>query len=275
MPRPHKEHLVIGVSSRVLFDLEEENRIFEEKGLLEYQSYQIEHEKEVLKPGIGFSVIKALLNINTLLKGDRRTEVIIMSRNIANLSLRIFNSIQYYGLDISRAALIGGADITPYLYAFSTDIFLSANEQDLLQATFANIAAGKICMPKSDPGHDIGSIRFSFDINSFKYSSEAELLFKNYGMSAFIEYERENIQKSLPEGPYTKMFKTIALLQRDFAAREMPLRVALVSPFNSAELQRVMYALRAWEVRLDEAFFIGNTEKADVLKAFGANISFE
>lgn len=200
MPLSHKEHLVIGISSRALFDLEEGNRIYEEKGLQEYHSYQIEREKEVLKPGIGFSLVKALLNINTLLEGERRTEVIIMSRNIANLSLRIFNSIQYYGLDITRAALIGGADITPYLYAFNTDVFLSANEQDLLQASFSNIAAGKICLPTIEPGAEMNGIKLSFDINSIKYSNEAELLFKNYGMSAFIEFEKENIQKTTPNG---------------------------------------------------------------------------
>ncbi len=275
MPQTKKEHLVIGISSRALFDLEEGSRIYEEKGLQEYQSYQIEREKEVLRPGIGFSLVKALLNINTLLEGERRTEVIVMSRNIANLSLRIFNSIQYYGLDISRAALIGGADLTPYLYAFNTDVFLSANDQDLLQAAFANIAAGKICVPKSEPGAEMKSIKLSFDINSIKFSNEAELLFKNYGMPAFLEYEKENIQKSVPEGPHTKMFKTISMLQRDFSAQEMPIRIALISSFASPELQRAIYSLRAWKLRLDEAFFIGNSEKEDVLKAFGANISFE
>jgi len=114
-----KDYLVVGISSRALFDLEEENRIFEEKGLQEYSKYQIEHENDILKPGTGFQLVKSLLRINSLLPEKRKIEIIIMSRNSADTSLRIFNSIEHYGLDITRAALAGGAGIAPYLTAFN------------------------------------------------------------------------------------------------------------------------------------------------------------
>lgn len=268
------EHLVIGISSSALFDMEEENKIFEEKGLLEYQAHQILHEKEVLKPGIGFQLVKALLNINTLLKQERRTEVIVMSRNIANTSLRVFNSIQYYGLEISRAALVGGARIAPYLHAYETDLFLSANENDVHEAIDANIAAGSIYLTKVDANKEIDRIKLGFDIGAIKYANEAELIYQNYGMASFLEYEKINIQKASPEGPYAKLFKMIAILQNEFSPEDVPIRVALIATFDSPLLERVIYALRAWEVRLDEAFYIGASGKDDVLKAFGANISF-
>ena len=35
--------LVIGISSRALFDLEEENKLFEEQGLSTYEAYQLAH----------------------------------------------------------------------------------------------------------------------------------------------------------------------------------------------------------------------------------------
>ena len=47
--------MVIGVSSRALFDLTVENEIFETQGLEAYCSYQVEHEQDILKPGPGFS----------------------------------------------------------------------------------------------------------------------------------------------------------------------------------------------------------------------------
>ncbi len=274
MPSDRREHLVIGVSSSALFDMEEENRIYRERGLMEYQAYQIDHERDIFKPGIGFRLVKALLNINTLLKGERRIEVIIMSRNIANTSLRIFNSLQYYGLEILRGALVGGANLKPYLYAFNTDLFLSSNENDVREAVGANIAAGLIRFPNGDSDDEIDQIRLGFDISSIRYAPEAELIYQNYGMAAFLEYEKINIQKNVPEGPFAKMFKTVALLQKEFSSEKVPVRTALISSFGSPELPRVIFSLRAWEVRLDEAFYIEESEKDDILKAFGADVSF-
>ena len=124
------EPLVIGISSRALFNLEQENKIFEEQGLSEYEAYQVQHEKDVLAKGSAFQLVRAFLNLNTL-QEKRLVEVIVMSRNSPNTSLRIFNSIAHYGLDITRAALTGGAEIAPYLKAFRTDLFLSANQDDV------------------------------------------------------------------------------------------------------------------------------------------------
>ena len=57
-------YLVVGISSRALFDLEEANKIFETQGLDAYREYQIQHEDDILKPGAGFGLVKNLLNIN-------------------------------------------------------------------------------------------------------------------------------------------------------------------------------------------------------------------
>ena len=128
-----KDYLVVGISSRALFDLDEENRIYEEQGLAAYSEYQIAHEDEVLAPGSGFALVKALLNLNTI-SDKRYVEVIIMSRNSADTSLRIFHSIEHYGLDISRAVLSGGSSLSNYLEAFDVDLFLSADSHDVEQA---------------------------------------------------------------------------------------------------------------------------------------------
>lgn len=53
--------LVVAVSSRALFDLEEENKIFEEKGLDDYYAYQLENENKPLKKGTGYRLIENLL----------------------------------------------------------------------------------------------------------------------------------------------------------------------------------------------------------------------
>ena len=137
--------MVIGVSSRALFDLTVENEIFEKEGLEAYCSYQVEHEQEILRPGPGFGLIESLLELNRYSPEGNLVEVIIMSRNSPDSSLRVFNAIAHYGLDITRSVLVSGAALAPYLAAFHTDLFLSAYEDDVQSAIDSGIAAGIIC----------------------------------------------------------------------------------------------------------------------------------
>ena len=76
------DKLVVGISSRALFDLEEENKIFETEGLDAYSEYQLAHENDILKPGTAFPLIKALHKLNS--EGKYLTEIIIMSKNRNN-----------------------------------------------------------------------------------------------------------------------------------------------------------------------------------------------
>lgn len=270
------DQLVIGVSSRALFDLEEENRIFEEQGLEAYSKYQFEHENDVLKPGTAFPLVKALQQLNA--DGRYLTEIIIMSKNSADTSLRIFNSIEHYGLDISRAALVGGASISPYLGAFKTDLFLSANESDVQEAINANIASGIICDHSQlpiNPDDEIPQIRIAFDGDAVIFSDESERIFQAEGLEAFAEHEQKNAQNPLPEGPFAKLLKTLSLIQQQFPKDESPIRTALVTARNAPAHERVIRTLRAWNVRIDEVFFLGGVEKSEVLRSFNANIFFD
>ena len=270
------DKLVIGVSSRALFDLEEENRIFEEQGLEAYSKYQTEHENDILKPGTAFPLVKALQKLNA--DGRYLTEIIIMSKNSSDTSLRIFNSIEHYGLDISRAALVGGASISPYLGAFKTDLFLSANESDVQEAINANIASGIICDHSNlpiNPDDEIPQIRIAFDGDAVIFSDESEKICQAEGLTAFEEHEKMNAQNPLPEGPFAKLLKTLSLIQKQFPKDESPIRTALVTARNAPAHERVIRTLRAWDVRIDEVFFLGGVRKSDVLKAFNANIFFD
>lgn len=268
--------LVVGISSRALFDLEEENRIFEEEGLEEYCRYQVEHENDILKPGTAFPLIKALHKLNA--GGENLMEIIVMSRNSADTSLRIFNSIRHYGLNISRAALAGGKSIAPYLEAFKTDLFLSANEEDVQEAINANIAAGIICSHDHlpiDPEAAMEQIRIAFDGDAVIFSDEAERIYQAEGLDAFARHEEEKARQPLPEGPFAKLLKTISLIQKSFGEAESPIRTALVTARCAPAHERVVRTLRAWNVRIDEAFFLGGIEKTQVLKAFDAHIFFD
>lgn len=277
MPVILDDKLVVGVSSRALFDLEEENEIFEKQGLAAYSEYQLAHENDILKPGTAFPLIKALHNLNC--KDKRLIEVIVMSKNSADTSLRIFNSIKHYGLDITRAALVSGKSIAPYLTAFKTDLFLSADENDVQDAINANIAAGIICSPLTsniDPTQEIKQIKIAFDGDAVIFSDESERIYKEKGLAAFEEHEKENAKKPLPEGPFAKLLKTISLVQNQFEnEKEIPIKTALVTARCAPAHERVIRTLRAWNVRIDEAFFLGGVKKSEILKAFGAHIFFD
>ncbi|MEF9961611.1 MAG: 5'-nucleotidase [Erysipelotrichaceae bacterium] len=270
--------LVIAISSRALFDLSDENDLYEKEGLKAYSDYQITHEKDILKPGAGFSLVKALLSLNKKVANKQIVEVIITSRNSADTSLRIFNSIEYYGLDISRAILSGGHGLAQYLLAFNVDLFLSAYEDDVQEAIDFNIAAGMIYtnpLKNYDENTQIDPIRIAFDGDAVLFSDEAELIYKKDGLEAFVKHEKANAQKPLPEGPFAKFLKTISHLQESFPLDNVPIRTALVTARNAPAHERVIKTLRAWNVRIDEAFFLGGMSKKDILAAFAPHIFFD
>lgn len=270
--------LVIGVSTRTLFDLTFENSIFEEQGLEAYRRYQIEHEEEILKPGPGFALVRALLAINDRPGQQDRVEVIIMSHNNADTSVRFFRSIAYYGMNITRAVFSGGSPLTPYLSAFGTDLFLSANEEDVQQAVDSGIAAGIICTDKRtgyDANARIDQIRIAFDADAVLFSDESEEIFQKEGLRVFEENEKSNAKNPLKEGPFANFLKAIAALQREFSGSEVPIRTAIVTSRCAPAHERVVRTLRAWDVRIDESFFLGGVSKRDILAAFGAHIFFD
>lgn len=273
-----ENRLVVGVSSRALFDLNIENEIFEKDGVRAYADYQIAHESEILKRGPGFSLIQALLNLNKIPGQEGRVEVIVMSRNSADTSLRVFNSIKYYNLNISRAVLSSGAALAPYLTAFKTDLFLSAYEDDVQSAVNSNIAAGIICGDGIHTYHcleGISQIRIAFDGDAVLFTNESEHIFQKDGLEAFEKNEEKQGKTPLSEGPFAKFLKTISDLQREFTGEESLIRTALVTARSAPAHERVIRTLRAWNVRVDEAFFLGGISKKDILKAFGANIFFD
>lgn len=200
-----------------------------------------------------------------------------MSRNSPDTSLRIFNSIDHHGLDITRAALTGGAPIAPYLHAFQTDLFLSAYRPDVQQAIDSNIAAGVI-LTGGTCGSDtaVEQIRIAFDGDAVLFSADSERIFQKEGLDAFETHERKKADIPMQEGPFANFLRTIAHIQQRFADMESsPIRTALVTSRNAPAHERAIKTLRQWGIRVDEAFFLGGVRKTEVLSAFGAHIFFD
>lgn len=275
MPYDLSEYLVIGISSRALFDLQDEDEIFRTQGLEAYCRYQLEHEHDVLQPGTGFALVKGILRLNDLVGGKRKSEVILMSRNNADTSLRIFRSIEHYDLDISRAALTSGSPLAPYLDAFAVDLFLSNDESDVQSGINAGVASGLVYGMPQDINAPVDQIRIAFDGDAVLFSDESERIYQEQGLAAFLEHEKKNSQRPLPDGPFAKLFKTLAFLQSELGPEQSPIRTALVTARNSPAHERVILTLRAWGTRVDETFFLGGAPKDKILRAFRPHIFFD
>ena len=269
--------LVIAISSRALFDLEEENQIFEKDGLDAYYKYQLENEDKSLKKGTGYRLVENILKINSFFSSDeRQVEVIILSKNNAATSLRITNAINDLKLDIIRSAWTSGTNISNYLKAFKVDLFLSADDNDVLNAIENGVAAAKI-LHSNENIHNISNeqVRIAFDGDAVLFSEESELVYKNHGLEAFIEHEKENRNNPLEMGPFAKLLLTIAKIQAKFPTDKSPIRTALVTARSAPTHERVIKTFNLWGVRVDEAFFLGGTDKYEILQAFGADIFFD
>ena len=267
--------LVIAISSRALFDLEEENEIFEKEGLEAYYKYQLEHENDTLKKGTGFRLVKNLLKINKDFQDEKQVEVIIISRNNSATSLRITKSIEKYGLDIARSAWSGGHDMIKYLKPFKVDLFLSANENDVQEAINTGVAAARILPFDQRDENDDDVVKIAFDGDAVLFSDESEKIYKKEGLEAFLTHEMQNANKAMAEGPFAKLLHVISSIQAKYGVEHSPIRTALITARNSPAHERVIRTLDRWNVRIDEAFFLGGVEKYEVVEAFGADIFFD
>lgn len=266
--------LVIGISSRALFDLEESNKIYDEKGLDAYAEFQKNHENERLEKGTAFYLVEALLRLNELGVG-KIVDVIVMSRNSPDTGLRAFNSIKSYNLDITRAAFAGGASLSPYLNAFDIDLFLSKSVEDVQLAIDTGVAAAMIYNPPEGYKSNLEQIKIAFDADAVVFSEESEHIYKTQGIEAFYKHEKENAMKPLPEGPFAKLLKTLSFIQSKFEKHNSPIRLAIVTARNSPAHERVIFTLRAWGVEIDEAFFLGGLPKDKILQAYNPHIFFD
>lgn len=267
--------LIIAISSRALFNLDASHQVYEQQGLEAYARYQIEHEDEVLEPGEAFPLVKKFLRINDTLEQQDQVEVILLSRNSADTGLRVFNSIQHYGLNISRAAFSGGESPYRYISAFGSHLFLSTDANDVRQALASGVAAATLMPSASGLEEDNSQLRFAFDGDAVLFSDESEQIYKDRGLDAFTENEIATAHQPMSGGPFKAFLSALHSLQQQFSDRDSPVRTALVTARSAPAHERVIRTLRAWDIRIDESLFLGGRDKGEFLKAYGADVFFD
>tara|TARA_B100000927_G_scaffold291719_1_gene296114 strand:- start:29475 stop:30353 length:879 start_codon:yes stop_codon:yes gene_type:complete len=263
--------LKIAISSRALFDLNESHKVFKEKGIEKYSKFQKKHEDDLLKKGVAFPLVEKLLKMNS--KNSDFVEVILLSRNSSDTGLRIFNSIEKYDLNISRAVFSGGESPFPYVDALDIDLFLSADVKDVQTAIENNIASAHIFTDKLNFSES-NQLRIAFDADAVVFSDESEVVYKKKGLKKYLKQEGES-KKPMSPGPFNTFLKKLNIIQSKFNANNCPIRIALVTARAAPAHKRVINTLRDENIRIDETFFLGGLPKGKFLKGFSADIFFD
>lgn len=281
MPDRDANPLIVAISSRTLFDMEDSHALFEREGIDAYADFQRTHEDDILEPGIAFPLVRKLLGLNVGAPPEApRVEVILISRNSADTGLRIFNSIAHHGLAIKRAAFSNGAAPYPYIRPFGADLFLSTHAEDVRNALAAGIAAATLLpaasKSKTAPHQPHDQLRIAFDGDAVIFDDEGERVSREGGLAAFAAHERAHAGEPLSGGPFRGFLDALHRLQAAFpTGQDSPIRTALVTARSVPAHERVIRTLREWGIRLDEALFLGGRSKGPFLEAFGADIFFD
>ncbi|HSL26141.1 MAG TPA: 5'-nucleotidase [Acidimicrobiia bacterium] len=270
------DKLVVGLTSRALFDLEEADAVFKNEGIAAYRAHQLEREAVVLEPGTAFSLASNLLRINEL-ANERLVEVVVISRNDADSGMRILNSVEAHGLDITRAAFTDGKPPWPFLGPFSCNLFLSAHDTDVEEALRHGWPAALVLKPARPTGEGgpEGEVRIAFDGDAVLFDHESEHVYQTKGLEAFVEREVALSEVPMSPGPFKPFLESLARVQQHFPAEEAPIRLALVTARGAPAHRRVVHTLRQWGIRLNETFFLGGIDKAGVLAALKPHIYFD
>lgn len=287
-PRPPKPRnaVSISVSSRTLFNMVDERKIYTEQGMEKYVAYQVEHENEPLRPGPAFPFVKALMNVNNRLRelypGDEELfDIVLMTNNHAQVGVRLINSINHYDLTIERFCMTGGRSPIGYLKAYMTNLYLSKDPEKVTEAIEEGIAAATMFMPeKMQSQLSETQLRVAFDGDAVLFSDESEIIVKQQGLDEFFEHEKKFENLPLTQGPLKCFLEALGKLQRKFYAKnerlDCPIRTYLVTARSAASSgARVLKTLRSWGLEIDEALFLAGAPKGPLLQKIKPHIYFD
>jgi len=272
MPASLEGQLVVAISSRALFDFEEENRIFEAGDDRAYMQLQLQRVEQPARPGVAFSLVNKLLAFND---GAPRVEVVILSRNDPVSGMRVFRSAQHYGLTVQRGVFTRGQSPWRYLRPLAANLFLSTNEADVRSALGAGVPAARVYphSARASAAHP-GEVRIAFDGDAVLFSDEAEVVYQRDGLAAFQDHERERADTPLAAGPFKPLLQALHRLQSAPVAG-MRLRTALVTARSAPAHERAVRTLMDWRIEVDEAMFLGGLAKGEFLREFEPDFFFD
>nr|XP_060640052.1 cytosolic 5'-nucleotidase 1A [Anolis sagrei ordinatus] len=283
-PKPQNA-ITIAVSSRALFRMEEEQKIYNEQGVEAYVKYQLDHENEAFLPGAAFPFVKALEAVNMQLRtlypdSEELFDIVLMTNHHAQVGVRLINSINHYNLFIERFCMTGGNSPIDYLKAYHTNLYLSSDCEKVTDAIEEGIAAATIFSPNRDVQVSEDQLRVAFDGDAVLFSDESEQIVKAHGLDKFFEHEQTYENKPLAQGPLKGFLEALGKLQKKFYSKglrlECPIRTYLVTARSAASSgARALKTLRSWGLETDEALFLAGAPKGPLLEKIRPHIFFD
>jgi 5'-nucleotidase len=267
--------LVVAISSRALFDFEEENLVFEQADDRAYMALQLARLELPAKPGVAFSLVQKLLAFNQAATAQAPVEVVILSRNDPVSGMRVFRSAKHYGLAIERGSFTRGQAPWRYLKPLHANLFLSTHLSDVRAALEAGVPAAQV-YPQSahaSAAHPY-EVRIAFDGDAVLFSDEAERVYQTQGLSAFQQHESDKATLPLPDGPFKPLLVALKCLQQA-GTPQMRIRTALVTARSAPAHERAIRTLMNWDIEVDEAMFLGGLAKGEFLREFEPDFFFD
>jgi 5'-nucleotidase len=265
--------LVVAISSRALFNFEEENRVFEQGDDRAYMELQRQRLDIPATPGVAFSLVQKLLAFNDAT--TQRVEVVILSRNDPVSGMRVFRSAAHYGLAIQRGNFTRGEAPWRYLKPLHANLFLSTHLSDVRAALAAGVPAAQV-YPHSahaSAAHP-HEVRIAFDGDAVLFSDEAEQVYQSGGLSAFQKHEMDKVALPLPDGPFKPLLVALQKLQQANMP-DMRIRTALVTARSAPAHERAILTLMNWNIDVDQAMFLGGLDKGEFLLEFEPDFFFD
>jgi 5'-nucleotidase len=273
LPYSVEGKLVVAISSRALFDFEEENRVFEKDGEGAYIALQYARLDVPAREGVAFPLVKKLLAFNT--PGQSRVEVVVLSKNDPVSGLRVFRSAKQAGLNIERGVFTRGRSPYHYLEPLKANLFLSANETDVMGALEAKVPAARVYPESAQAAsRHADEVRIAFDGDAVIFSDEAERVYQRDGLDAFTQHETARALQPLPPGPFKPLLEALHRLQSEKNS-SVKIRTALVTARSAPAHERAVRTLMEWNIAVDEAMFLGGLDKGAFLKSFEPDFYFD
>jgi len=280
-----ESRLVIGVSSSAVFDLSESDEVFRNDGEEAYRKYQEKNLNVPLSKGSAFDFIRRMLDLNQIgenSEADPLVEVVLLSRNDPDTGLRVMKSIQHHDLSISRAIFMQGHAPYEYIDALNISLFLSGSKDDIMSAIDSGFPAGHILQFNNKKEDQSEGLRIAFDFDGVLADDTSESVMEGKGLEKFHDHETQRVMEPHKAGPLHKFLLGISRIQKleeekkkKSESYKNKIRISIVTARNAPSHERAIRTLKSWDVMINDAFFLGGIEKANVLKILSPHIFFD